>query len=252
MGFCSGMCANMKWDSILVLKDVIWPGSDVLYPYTYPNSHLVEPRYPHNIGWYNQSVTFCLLLLHLATSVAHNNFCNLCRYATACARSDGLLLLCGGRDATSVVCYQDLHKAAHFNMWCGVKVSWKYSGAYSVANSPATQANTQSWPKLRVSNIWVIIWCNSTEEAIVFLFELLSYLDNRVWQWWNLTAVRVYLYWRIGTYYVLYVFVQPLDSAYGLAKHRDGRWEWAVAPGISPSPRYQHAAVSLFSFSSIY
>ncbi|KAG0587819.1 hypothetical protein KC19_2G193700 [Ceratodon purpureus] len=35
----------------------------------------------------------------------------------------------------------------------------------------------------------------------------------------------------------------PLDSAYGLAKHRDGRWEWAVAPGISPSPRYQHAAV---------
>ncbi|CAM6043751.1 unnamed protein product [Sphagnum compactum] len=35
----------------------------------------------------------------------------------------------------------------------------------------------------------------------------------------------------------------PLDCAYGLAKHRDGRWEWAVAPGISPSARYQHAAV---------
>ncbi|KAJ7513888.1 hypothetical protein O6H91_23G018500 [Diphasiastrum complanatum] len=35
----------------------------------------------------------------------------------------------------------------------------------------------------------------------------------------------------------------PLASAYGLAKHRDGRWEWAIAPGISPSPRYQHAAV---------
>lgn len=34
----------------------------------------------------------------------------------------------------------------------------------------------------------------------------------------------------------------PLASAYGLAKHRDGRWEWAVAPGISPAPRYQHAA----------
>lgn len=27
----------------------------------------------------------------------------LCRYATASARSDGLLLLCGGRDANSVV-----------------------------------------------------------------------------------------------------------------------------------------------------
>jgi protein phosphatase len=39
--------------------------------------------------------------------------------------------------------------------------------------------------------------------------------------------------------------LQPIDSAYGLAKHRDGRWEWAVAPGISPSSRYQHAAVSL-------
>jgi protein phosphatase len=37
----------------------------------------------------------------------------------------------------------------------------------------------------------------------------------------------------------------PLDTAYGLAKHRDGRWEWAIAPGISPSSRYQHAAVSL-------
>ncbi|GBG87231.1 hypothetical protein CBR_g45290 [Chara braunii] len=34
----------------------------------------------------------------------------------------------------------------------------------------------------------------------------------------------------------------PLSGAYGLARHRDGRWEWAVAPGISPSPRYQHAA----------
>ncbi|KAL6976478.1 Serine/threonine-protein phosphatase bsl2 [Sarracenia purpurea var. burkii] len=36
---------------------------------------------------------------------------------------------------------------------------------------------------------------------------------------------------------------EPLASAYGLAKHRDGRWEWAIAPGVSPSPRYQHAAV---------
>ncbi|KAH7282446.1 hypothetical protein KP509_35G030800 [Ceratopteris richardii] len=35
----------------------------------------------------------------------------------------------------------------------------------------------------------------------------------------------------------------PMSNAYGLAKHRDGRWEWAMAPGISPSPRYQHAAV---------
>lgn len=41
-------------------------------------------------------------------------------------------------------------------------------------------------------------------------------------------------------------FLQPLASAYGLAKHRDGRWEWAIAPGVSPSPRYQHAAVGFY------
>lgn len=35
----------------------------------------------------------------------------------------------------------------------------------------------------------------------------------------------------------------PQSDAYGLLKHRDGRWEWTLAPGVSPSPRYQHAAV---------
>ncbi|KAF6156036.1 hypothetical protein GIB67_035393 [Kingdonia uniflora] len=43
--------------------------------------------------------------------------------------------------------------------------------------------------------------------------------------------------------HTLTILVEPLASAYGLAKHRDGRWEWAIAPGVSPSPRYQHAAV---------
>eukprot|EP00899_Mesostigma_viride_P011782 jgi/Mesvir1/20604/Mv14835-RA.2 len=33
-----------------------------------------------------------------------------------------------------------------------------------------------------------------------------------------------------------------LSDAYGLARHRDGRWEWAAAPGTSPAPRYQHSA----------
>lgn len=37
--------------------------------------------------------------------------------------------------------------------------------------------------------------------------------------------------------------LQPLDTAYTLIKHRDGRWEWSRAPGVAPSPRYQHAAV---------
>jgi len=45
---------------------------------------------------------------------------------------------------------------------------------------------------------------------------------------------------RISFYHLR---LQPLASAYGLAKHRDGRWEWAIAPGVSPSSRYQHAAV---------
>ncbi|RWR76596.1 serine/threonine-protein phosphatase BSL1-like protein [Cinnamomum micranthum f. kanehirae] len=35
----------------------------------------------------------------------------------------------------------------------------------------------------------------------------------------------------------------PLGDAYGLLMHRDGRWEWTLAPGVSPSLRYQHAAV---------
>jgi hypothetical protein len=37
---------------------------------------------------------------------------------------------------------------------------------------------------------------------------------------------------------------QPLADAYGLLMHRNGQWEWTLAPGVSPSPRYQHAAVS--------
>ena len=35
----------------------------------------------------------------------------------------------------------------------------------------------------------------------------------------------------------------PLDDAHGLARHRDGRWEWATAPGTMPAGRYQHAAM---------
>ncbi|KAK9790585.1 hypothetical protein WJX73_006836 [Symbiochloris irregularis] len=35
----------------------------------------------------------------------------------------------------------------------------------------------------------------------------------------------------------------PLGDAWGLARHRDGRWEWAAAPGVMPTARYQHGAV---------
>ncbi|KQK07580.1 hypothetical protein BRADI_2g36370v3 [Brachypodium distachyon] len=35
----------------------------------------------------------------------------------------------------------------------------------------------------------------------------------------------------------------PLSDAYGLLMHTNGQWEWTLAPGISPSARYQHAAV---------
>ena len=41
--------------------------------------------------------------------------------------------------------------------------------------------------------------------------------------------------------------LQPLASAYGLARDRDGHWAWAIALGVSSSPRYQHAAVSSHS-----
>ncbi|WOL16471.1 serine/threonine-protein phosphatase [Canna indica] len=35
----------------------------------------------------------------------------------------------------------------------------------------------------------------------------------------------------------------PLSDAYGLLMHTNGQWEWTLAPGVSPSPRYQHSAV---------
>ncbi|XP_071701460.1 serine/threonine-protein phosphatase BSL1-like [Rutidosis leptorrhynchoides] len=35
----------------------------------------------------------------------------------------------------------------------------------------------------------------------------------------------------------------PLADAYGLLMHKNGQWEWTLAPGVSPSSRYQHAAV---------
>lgn len=43
---------------------------------------------------------------------------------------------------------------------------------------------------------------------------------------------------------IVCVLPQPLADAYGLLMHRNGQWEWTLAPGVSPSPRYQHAAVS--------
>ncbi|KAG0471705.1 hypothetical protein HPP92_016251 [Vanilla planifolia] len=36
---------------------------------------------------------------------------------------------------------------------------------------------------------------------------------------------------------------QPQSDAYGLLMHTNGQWEWTLAPGVSPSPRYQHSAV---------
>ncbi|PPD71748.1 hypothetical protein GOBAR_DD31350 [Gossypium barbadense] len=98
----------------------------------------------------------CMLKAHsLAYALSNDG----AKYATASARSDGLLLLCGGRDANSV-------------------------GEWGILTNCEECEN------------------NSNEEIL-----------------------------------------KPLASAYGLAKHRDGRWEWAIAPGVSPSPRYQHAAV---------
>ncbi|KAJ6848512.1 serine/threonine-protein phosphatase BSL1-like protein [Iris pallida] len=35
----------------------------------------------------------------------------------------------------------------------------------------------------------------------------------------------------------------PLSDAYGLLMHTNCQWEWTLAPGVSPLPRYQHAAV---------
>ncbi|KAL7587401.1 hypothetical protein Lser_V15G38244 [Lactuca serriola] len=94
-----------------------------------------------------------------------------------------------------------------------------------------------------------------------FLHVLAGYEEGTM-GWWDLrnhevplTSVRfqsepsinelIFLHlltWMVSTPYQS-VPIIPLASAYGLAKHKDGRWELAIAPGISPSPRYQHAAI---------
>jgi hypothetical protein len=45
---------------------------------------------------------------------------------------------------------------------------------------------------------------------------------------------------------IIAMHLQPLSDAYGLLMHTNGQWEWTLAPGVSPSPRYQHAAVSYY------
>ena len=45
----------------------------------------------------------CVIVLFCSLVIWMSWVCTLTRYATASARSDGLLLLCGGRDANSVV-----------------------------------------------------------------------------------------------------------------------------------------------------
>lgn len=47
---------------------------------------------------------------------------------------------------------------------------------------------------------------------------------------------------------IIAILLQPLSDAYGLLMHTNGQWEWTLAPGVSPSPRYQHAAVSNFLY----
>lgn len=43
---------------------------------------------------------------------------------------------------------------------------------------------------------------------------------------------------------IICLLLQPLADAYGLLMHRNGQWEWTLAPGVAASPRYQHASVS--------
>ncbi|KAG6785139.1 hypothetical protein POTOM_010864 [Populus tomentosa] len=88
-------------------------------------------------------------------------------YATASARSDGMFLLCGGRDASG-------------------------TGQTALACNPNLP---DAFPHLD------------------------SFTDHKC------------------------VLKQALGDAYGLLMHRNGQWEWTLAPGVSPSTRYQHAAV---------
>jgi len=72
----------------------------------------------------------------------------------------------------------------------------------------------------------------------IYLVNQFSYFLQNSVQFFIFPILSVEIYLTIAMH------LQPLSDAYGLLMHTNGQWEWTLAPGVSPSPRYQHAAVS--------
>lgn len=71
--------------------------------------------------------------------------------------------------------------------------------------------------------------------------HFLVFIYNKSLTYDRLMGLNIFECYTFETRCVLNL--QPLADAYGLLMHKNGQWEWTLAPGISPSPRYQHAAV---------
>jgi len=92
-------------------------------------------------------------------------------------------------------------------------------------------------------------------ETFINYWTSLSYLDHSNCipiQWQLFVAAELFLPILFWEYFLL--VCAAIGKCIGLAKHRDGHWELAIAPGVSPSSRNQHAAVwfNLYYFILIF
>lgn len=118
------------------------------------------------------------------------------------------------------------------------------------------------------SNSTVFCWCHSyllcTDRILLSVdFSTVKFLSILYFYVILLNSIWLYLQFVLllllkgfhscnAICYWCYLYLQPLADAYGLLMHRNGQWEWTLAPGVSPSPRYQHAAVSFCGCVSKY
>lgn len=84
-----------------------------------------------------------------------------------------------------------------------------------------------------------MIQCSFTLIEVPFVLNSVVFLDKENFITYGVTV----LHFNSFTDHKC-VLKQALGDAYGLLMHRNGQWEWTLAPGVSPSTRYQHAAVS--------
>ncbi|TXG63551.1 hypothetical protein EZV62_010545 [Acer yangbiense] len=162
-------------------------------------------------------------------------------YATASARSDGMFLLCGGRDASGAFTNFD-------TVGIGVFLIKSFS-TYDVCLALFLSSKSSiSVENLRFPmEFKAILLCVEWLPVVTRLLGLVTYnimaepsgiFRKREKFVMNMEGGFGYEGFLSG-----FGGLQPLADAYGLLMHRNGQWEWTLAPGVAPSSRYQQAAV---------